>query len=200
MKLVLVRHGYSLGNQQGTYSGWTDVPLIEKGINELKEIRETYDFPKTERYIASDLVRCVDTFHYLFAPEETLFETSDQLREIFFGDYEDHSGKEMVPHFFEGFPLNVRTAKGETISEFTYRIVNKLSRAMVQAKKDGLDSLTVVCHSGVIKALLIFLEQRPFSDFSVIQTPNGLGYDLDVHVDLETGMLKLESIQPIQKK
>lgn len=200
MKLVLVRHGYSLGNQQGTYTGWTDVPLIEEGINELKEIRETYDFPKTERYIASDLVRCVDTFGYLFGPEETLYETSDQLRELFFGDYENHPGKEMVPHFFEGLPLNARTAKGETISEFTYRLVNKVSRALVQAKRDGLDSLTIVCHSGVIKALLVFLEHRPFTDFMIIDTPNGLGYEMDIDVDMETGMLNLEHIQPIQKK
>lgn len=200
MKLVLVRHGYSLGNQEGTYSGWTDVPLIEEGINELKEIRETYDFPKTERYIASDLIRCVDTFKYLFAPEETLYETSEQLREIFFGDYENHPGTDMTPHFFDGFPLNERTANGETISEFTYRIINKLSRALIQANKDGLDSLTVVCHSGVIKAILIFLEQRPFSDFREISTPNGLGYVLDLNVDYDTGLIKLVEVEPIKKK
>lgn len=200
MKLVLVRHGYSLGNKKGTYTGWSNVPLVEEGIEELKEIRATYDFPKTDRYIASDLVRAVDTFEYLFGPENKLFETSEQLREIFFGDYEDHSGKEMVPHFFEGFPLNARTAKGETISEFMYRVINKIARALVQAKNDGLDSLTVVCHSGVIKVLLVFLEHRPFSDFTEIDTPNGLGYDIDVDVDTETGMIKLKEIKPIEKK
>lgn len=200
MKLVLVRHGYSKGNQEGTYSGWTDVPLIEEGINELKEIRETYNFPKTERYIASDLVRCQDTFKYLFAPGETLYESSEQLREIYFGDYENLPGNAMTPHFFEGFPLNERTAKGETISEFTYRVINKLSRALTSAKQDGLDSLTVVCHSGVIKAILIFLEHRPFKDFRSIDTPNGLGYVLDIDVDVETGLLKLNHVEPIAKK
>ncbi len=200
MKLVLVRHGYSLGNLEGTYSGWTDVPLIESGIAELKELRETYDYPKTDRYIASDLIRCQDTFKYLFAPEESLYEVSEQLREIYFGDYENLSGEAMTPNFFEGFPLNERTAEGETISEFTYRIINKISRSLTQAKEDGLDSLTVVCHAGVIKGILIFLQHRPFRDFRSIDTPNGLGYVLDLDVDHDTGLLKLNDIQAIQKK
>lgn len=200
MKLVLVRHGYSLGNQNGMYTGWTDVPLVESGIEELKEIRATYDFPVTDRYISSDLVRARDTFKYLFEPEHTLYETSEELREIYFGEYENLSGKEMVPHFFEGLPLNERTAEGETISEFTYRIINKLGRALVEAKNEGLDSLTVVCHSGVIKAAMVFLEHRPFRDFVTIETPNGLGYIFDVDVNTKTGFLKLNSTQPIQKK
>lgn len=200
MKLVLVRHGYTSGNKEGSYSGWTDVPLIEEGIKELKELRENYDYPKTDRYIASDLVRCVDTFEFLFAPEETLYETSEQLREIFFGEYEDKSGYEMVPHFFDGFHFNERTANGETLSEFSYRIINKVIRALSEAKKDGLDSLTIVCHSGVIKAILIFLEHRPFADFRKIDTPNGLGYVLDVSIDVDNGLMALNDVRPIAKK
>lgn len=200
MKLVLVRHGYTSGNQEGTYSGWTDVPLIQEGIDELIELRATYDYPETERYIASDLVRCVDTFGYLFAPEKELYETSDQLREIFFGDYENLPGTDMVPNFFEGFPANKRTAEGETLSEFTYRVMNKVSRALTEAKNDGLDSLTIVCHSGVIKAILLFLEHRPFIEFRSIDTPNGLGYVLDVDLDMKNGLLKLISAESIQKK
>lgn len=30
-QLVLVRHGYSLGNEKSLFSGWSDVPLTERG-------------------------------------------------------------------------------------------------------------------------------------------------------------------------
>ncbi len=200
MKLVLVRHGYSLGNFEGTYSGWTDVPLTESGIKDLETYRMEYYYPKTDRYIASDLVRCTDTFKHLFAPEITLDESSAQLREIYFGNYENLPGKSMTPHFFEGFPLNERTAEGETLTEFTYRIISKLELILSDLKKDGLNSATVVCHSGVIKAVLIFLQHRLYSDFRSIETPNGLGYVLDLDFNDVTNMIELHSVSPITKK
>ncbi|MGA1528221.1 MAG: 2,3-bisphosphoglycerate-dependent phosphoglycerate mutase, partial [Burkholderiaceae bacterium] len=36
-KLVLLRHGESLWNQENRFTGWADVPLSEKGISEAKE-------------------------------------------------------------------------------------------------------------------------------------------------------------------
>lgn len=37
MKLVLVRHGESVWNKENRFTGWTDVSLSEKGIEEAKE-------------------------------------------------------------------------------------------------------------------------------------------------------------------
>ena len=36
IKLVLVRHGQSLWNLENKFTGWTDVDLSEKGIEEAK--------------------------------------------------------------------------------------------------------------------------------------------------------------------
>ena len=36
-KLVLLRHGESVWNQENRFTGWTDVDLAEKGMNEAKE-------------------------------------------------------------------------------------------------------------------------------------------------------------------
>ena len=35
-KLVLLRHGQSKWNLENKFTGWTDVPLTEQGINEAK--------------------------------------------------------------------------------------------------------------------------------------------------------------------
>lgn len=37
LKLVLVRHGQSVWNLENRFTGWTDVPLSENGIEEAKE-------------------------------------------------------------------------------------------------------------------------------------------------------------------
>ncbi len=36
-KLILIRHGQSLWNLENRFTGWIDVPLTEKGIQEAKE-------------------------------------------------------------------------------------------------------------------------------------------------------------------
>ncbi len=40
-RLVLVRHGQSLWNKENRFTGWTDVPLSEQGIEEAKKAGKT---------------------------------------------------------------------------------------------------------------------------------------------------------------
>jgi len=49
IKVVLLRHGESTWNKENRFTGWTDVPLTEKGIEEAKESgqilkKEGYNF------------------------------------------------------------------------------------------------------------------------------------------------------------
>ena len=53
-KLVLVRHGESIWNLENKFTGWTDVPLSDRGIKEaikagkvLKELGFTFDIAYT---------------------------------------------------------------------------------------------------------------------------------------------------------
>ena len=48
-KLALLRHGESIWNKENRFTGWTDVDLSEKGIQEAKQAgkvlkREGYSF------------------------------------------------------------------------------------------------------------------------------------------------------------
>ncbi len=66
-KLVIVRHGQSLWNLENKFTGWTDVGLSEKGIEEaknagilLKKLNYTFDIAYT-----SVLKRANDTLYYI---------------------------------------------------------------------------------------------------------------------------------------
>jgi len=48
IKLVLLRHGESVWNKENRFTGWTDVDLSEKGVEEAKKSGETL---KKESYI-----------------------------------------------------------------------------------------------------------------------------------------------------
>ena len=41
IKLVLLRHGESTWNKENRFTGWTDVPLTEKGVGEAKKAGKT---------------------------------------------------------------------------------------------------------------------------------------------------------------
>ena len=67
MKLVLVRHGESVWNLENRFTGWTDVGLSEKGVEEailagklLKEKGYNFDIAYT-----SVLKRANDTLNYI---------------------------------------------------------------------------------------------------------------------------------------
>ena len=66
MKLVLIRHGESEWNKANLFTGWTDVELSEKGMNEAKEAgkvlkAEGYDF---DVCYTSYLKRAIHTLNF----------------------------------------------------------------------------------------------------------------------------------------
>ncbi len=69
MKLVLVRHGESEWNKLNLFTGWTDVDLTEKGIEEAKEggkalLKEGFDF---DICYTSYLKRAIHTLNYILS-------------------------------------------------------------------------------------------------------------------------------------
>ena len=67
IKLVIVRHGQSIWNLENKFTGWTDVGLSEKGIEEAKnagKILKEQGFTFDEAY-TSVLKRANDTLYYI---------------------------------------------------------------------------------------------------------------------------------------
>lgn len=200
MKLVLVRHGETTGNREQVFTGWSDVSLTDKGIEELKTFKELYDYPETDRYYSSDLKRAVDTFEILFGDKHTLYKKEAELREIYFGELENKGEVHHFELFSEKWIQNIREYNWETPSEFTYRIVSAVEQILKDMKENKEDSVTIVCHGGVIRTLIMFLTHRPYADFDEVPTPNGLGYVLDLDYDDEKGRILINHYYPIKKK
>lgn len=67
MQLILVRHGESIWNKENRFTGWTDVELSSKGIEEAKEagyILKKHGI-KIEKAYTSRLKRAKDTLMYM---------------------------------------------------------------------------------------------------------------------------------------
>ena len=64
MKLVLLRHGESTWNKENKFTGWTDVSLSTKGIDEAIEAGKLLKSIHFDIAFTSVLKRAIDTYDY----------------------------------------------------------------------------------------------------------------------------------------
>lgn len=197
LTLVLVRHGFSLGNQNHLLSGWSDVPLTPEGCAELRQLRTTWIYPKTDLYFSSDLRRCRETFAVLYQGRAELDGILPDFREIYFGSLENHPVSESALNtFFRTWLSGGQTADEETLDAFRTRLLAALNALTEQCQRQKAQSVTLVTHSGVIRVLNLLLTGNPPETFPEISTPNGLGYT--AALDIGEDGIKLRSWVPIR--
>ena len=64
-KLILVRHGQSQWNLENRFTGWVDVPLSKKGIEEAISAGEKLKDVKFDSMYISHMLRAIQTLHYI---------------------------------------------------------------------------------------------------------------------------------------
>ena len=90
MKIAIVRHGQSVFNQSNTFTGWEDVELTRKGIEEAKAAGQKLQRHGLEFDIAftSVLTRAIKTLHHILDETNQLWipvEKSWHLNERHYG-------------------------------------------------------------------------------------------------------------------
>ena len=174
--LTLVRHGESEANVRHMLSGWLDVDLTERGIEELEELRERVDYPASDAYYSSPLKRCVETCRILFPDKAPVI--SDAFKEVAFHSMEGWilSSKAEIDAYFESWVRDEPYLDEETISDVMERARPAVMDVVSSCEEEGKRSATIVMHSGIMRSAIIALfgfDRRTFLEMSV---PNGLGY------------------------
>jgi len=151
----LIRHGITEGNQKNMFYGHSDIPLAAEGIDELKSLNEKGVYPKPEAasYYTSELTRAEQTFSLIYGdiPHIRLA----HLNEIFFGDYELKTHKDLKkdPGYIAW--VNDRSGLsaphgGESYVQFTERVTAGLRTILDSDAKHSV----AVCHGGVICVIM----------------------------------------------
>lgn len=154
--LHLIRHGMTLGNEQGKYIGITDEPLSENGRSQLLEICDHLHYPDVQVVYSSPMLRCKETTEIIYP--NTFMKTVNDIREYDFGVFENKSMEELkdTPEFkvwAEGGMID-SPANGENKADFDLRIQNGLKEIISDMMKNNITSAAVITHSGIIAALL----------------------------------------------
>lgn len=176
MRLILLRHGLTQANIERLYCGASDLPLCEQGRRRLLELRSQVDYPPTQGLlkITSGLRRADESLELLFGVQPDL--RLPDLREMNFGRFEMHSYEELKNDAdYQAWICDetgeVPAPEGESANAFRARV-------FAAADSVGQDAL-ILCHGGVIAALMNRWFPQAGRHMYQWQPEHGLGYEVD---------------------
>lgn len=173
LRMLLVRHGESVGNVDRKYSGYTDDELSELGREQVKKVAARLRGEQIAAVYASDLVRAYDTAAAIAAEHGLTVSKMPGLREINFGEWDGVLAAEILSRWGDDIarwredPLHVRVPGGETYAEVKERFLASLQA--IAARHEG-ETVVVATHGGPIAALYCGLLQKKFFECSVKNT------------------------------
>ena len=160
MRLIVVRHGETLFNAQGRFTGQLDVPLSAEGEQQAEALGQRLSIVKLDAIVASDLQRARATAQAIARHHGLAVEVDVDLREIAFGSWEGSTYAEVLAREealvqrWQADPTVSPPGGGETVTQLHKRVVRALERW--RERYPGGTVLWAV-HGGVIEVLLCHL-------------------------------------------
>jgi alpha-ribazole phosphatase len=158
VRLLIVRHGATLNNASGRYTGQSDVELSPLGVRQAEALAARLASEQLDQIVTSDLRRARKTAECIAArhPDVPLSLDAD-LREISMGEWEGLTHAEVLARDPVRFmrwsddAAAVAAPGGETYAELHQRVARALDHSVGQCP---LGTVLWATHGGAIGILL----------------------------------------------
>ncbi|MBE6534475.1 MAG: histidine phosphatase family protein [Ruminococcaceae bacterium] len=155
-RILIVRHGESLGNAHRAFLGHTDKDLSERGYAQAYRTADFLSYEKIDVIYSSDLLRAYNTA-LPHAKLRGLDVISDKgLREIYAGDWEDKTVEEIIDIWGDEYLVGWRKHFGTyTIpgGESVLNLAERIERAMLEiARHNEGKTVLIACHAAAIRS------------------------------------------------
>ena len=188
-RLLLLRHGESQWNLENRFTGWVDVPLSPRGIQEAKDAGEKLRSFTFNRAFTSVLARANETLRLVL---ETIGQTGipiekdKALNERMYGELQGLNKDETAKKYGEAQvkiwrrSYDVRPPGGESLKDTAERVLPYYERTIKPYLQKG-DTILVAAHGNSLRALIMELEQLSQEQVLELNIPTGapLLYELD---------------------
>ncbi len=188
-RLILLRHGESQWNLENRFTGWVDVPLSPRGIQEAKDAGEKLRDYAFDRAFTSVLARANETLRLVL---EAIGQTSipiekdKALNERMYGELQGLNKDETAKKYGEAQvkiwrrSYDVRPPGGESLKDTAERVLPYYERTIKPYLLKG-DTILVAAHGNSLRALIMELEQLSREHVLELNIPTGapLLYGLD---------------------
>jgi 2,3-bisphosphoglycerate-dependent phosphoglycerate mutase len=188
-RLVLLRHGESQWNLENRFTGWVDVPLSPRGIQEAKDAGKKLRSFTFDRAFTSVLSRANETLRLVL---ETIGQTGipiekdKALNERMYGELQGLNKAETAKKYGDAQvkiwrrSFDVCPPGGESLKDTAERVLPYYERTIKPHLLNG-DTILVAAHGNSLRALVMELEQLSREQVLELNIPTGapLLYELD---------------------
>ncbi len=188
-KLILLRHGQSQWNLENKFTGWKDVPLTEKGVEEainagrlIKQNNIIFD-----KIFSSVLQRANKTAEIaikeagmtdLFQKDELIYVRNESLNERDYGDLvglnkletSEKFGKDQVQIWRRSY--DVPPPGGESLKDVVDR-VSPYFRKNIETLLFDNKNILIAAHGNSLRAIMITVGLYKPEEISSIEIPTG---------------------------
>ena len=188
-RLVLLRHGESQWNLENRFTGWVDVPLSPRGIQEAKNAGEKLRGFTFDRAFTSVLARANDTLRLALdgiGQSNIPIEKDKALNERMYGELQGLNKAETAKKYGEAQvkiwrrSYDVRPPGGESLKDTAERVLPYYEETFKPYLLKG-ETILIAAHGNSLRALIMELEQLTREQVLELNIPTGapLLYEFD---------------------
>ena len=188
-RLVLLRHGESQWNLENRFTGWVDVPLSPKGIEEAKQAGEKLRGLTFHRAFTSVLTRANETLRLVLEAigQTTIpIEKDKALNERMYGDLQGLNKAETAKKYGDAQvkiwrrSYDVKPPGGESLKDTAERALPYYEKMIKPCLLKG-ETIIIAAHGNSLRALVMELDQLSKEEVLELNIPTGvpLLYELD---------------------
>jgi 2,3-bisphosphoglycerate-dependent phosphoglycerate mutase len=188
-RLVLLRHGESQWNLENRFTGWVDVPLSPRGIEEANNAGNTLRSFTFNRAFTSVLSRANETLRLVLeaiGQPNIPIEKDKALNERMYGELQGLNKAETATKYGEAQvkiwrrSYDVRPPGGESLKDTAERVLPYYEQTIKPCLLKG-ETILIAAHGNSLRALIMELEQLSREQVLELNIPTGapLLYELD---------------------
>jgi len=193
-QLVIFRHGQSTWNLENKFTGWVDVALTPKGIEEAKQAGLKIKGYHFDYAYASELIRAQHTLKVALENSEHLpinHIYNKALNERMYGDLQGLDKTETVKKFGEDQvkiwrrSYDVAPPNGESLKDTSARVIPYFESEIIPKLKAG-KNVVIAAHGNSLRALIMYLEKlspQQILEFEIATGKPRL-YELDENINV----------------
>ncbi|MHB1125513.1 MAG: alpha-ribazole phosphatase [Bacillota bacterium] len=156
-RVILVRHGQTIWNQDGRFQGHTNVELSEAGKEQARQLTNALKKEKVTAVYTSDLSRALTTAQIIANHFDLDVRVIPEIKEINFGRWEGLTYKQINENFGElaavwrSKPGTLQIPGGESFKE----VMDRASLAIQQLiGRHPKETVVVVSHGATIRTIV----------------------------------------------
>tara|TARA_B100000700_G_scaffold23135_1_gene22397 strand:+ start:7206 stop:7814 length:609 start_codon:yes stop_codon:yes gene_type:complete len=166
-RLILIRHGQSVWNAENRFTGWTDVDLSEKGVEEAEEAGNELRDQVIDIIHTSDLIRAKRTAEIVIranvSSKDTVTKSDWRLNERNYGALQglnkaetaEKHGAEQVRIWRRSF--DVAPPEGESLEMTAKRTIPYFEEEILPDLESG-ESVLVSAHGNSLRSIVMHIE------------------------------------------